>query len=57
MLLEKAACDVAVLVAREGAPIELGPESPVLVPFGGAEHDWAALELGSLAGRDAPARR
>jgi K+:H+ antiporter len=46
-LLEHAACDVAVLVAKEGDPIELGPEAPVLVPFGGAEHDWAALELGS----------
>ncbi len=39
--------DVAVLVAKEGDPIELGPDKPVLVPFGGAEHDWAALELGS----------
>ncbi len=46
-LLEHAASDVAVLVAREGDPIELGPDKPVLVPFGGAEHDWAALELGS----------
>ncbi|HYB30864.1 MAG TPA: cation:proton antiporter [Solirubrobacteraceae bacterium] len=46
-LMEHAACDVAVLVAREGAPIELGPNAPVVVPFGGAEHDWAALELGS----------
>ncbi len=47
MLLEQAACDVAVLVAREGSELELGAERPVLVPFGGAEHDWAALELGS----------
>jgi predicted permease len=46
-LLERASCDVAVLVAKEGDPIVLGPDSPVLVPFGGAEHDWAALELGS----------
>ncbi len=46
-LLEHAACDVAVLVAKEGDPIELGPDKPILVPFGGAEHDWAALELGS----------
>ena len=22
-----------------------GPSAPVVVPFGGAEHDWAALEL------------
>lgn len=47
VLLEKAACDVAVLVAREGIEIKIGPDDPVLVPFGGAEHDWSALELGS----------
>jgi Kef-type K+ transport system membrane component KefB len=47
VVLEGAACDVAVLVAREGVPIGVGPDHPVLVPFGGAEHDWAALELGS----------
>src|SRR5579884_1685554 len=46
-LMEQAVSDVAVLVAREGDPIELGPDKPILVPFGGAEHDWAALELGS----------
>jgi len=47
VLLERAECDVAVLVARANAPVSIGPEHPVLVPFGGAEHDWAALELGS----------
>jgi Kef-type K+ transport system membrane component KefB len=47
VLLEQAECDVAVLVAKESAPMDLGPDAPVLVPFGGAEHDWAALELGS----------
>jgi Kef-type K+ transport system membrane component KefB len=46
-LLEQAPCDVAVLVARENAEIAVGPGHPVLVPFGGAEHDWSALELGS----------
>jgi K+:H+ antiporter len=46
-LMEEASSDVAVLVAREGDPIQLGPDQPVVVPFGGAEHDWAALELGS----------
>ena len=46
-LLERAPCDVAILVAKEQDPIELGPDHPILVPFGGAEHDWAALELGS----------
>ena len=58
VLLEKAPCDVAVLVARESAPIAIGPDKPVLVPFGGAEHDWAALELGSwlAASTGAPLR-
>jgi Kef-type K+ transport system membrane component KefB len=46
-VLEHAPCDVAVLVAPEAQEINVGPEAPVLVPFGGAEHDWAALELGS----------
>jgi Kef-type K+ transport system membrane component KefB len=46
-LLQHADSDVAVLVAKEEEPIQLGPDAPVLVPFGGAEHDWAALELGS----------
>ena len=46
-LMEQAVCDVAVLVAKEGDPVELGPDKPILIPFGGAEHDWAALELGS----------
>ena len=35
-------CDVALLVPRDATP-----EGPVLVPFGGAEHDWAAVELGA----------
>jgi hypothetical protein len=47
VVLEQAASDVAVLIAKEGTPIELDPDNAVLVPFGGAEHDWAALELGS----------
>jgi Kef-type K+ transport system membrane component KefB len=47
VLLQRAACDVAVLVARENTEIAVGPDKPVLVPFGGAEHDWSALELGS----------
>ena len=37
------------------------PTGPVLVPFGGAEHDWAAVELGAWFARAdrsaAPARR
>jgi DNA-binding SARP family transcriptional activator len=41
-VLAEAPCDVALLVPRE-----VTPEGPVLVPFGGAEHDWAAVELGA----------
>jgi DNA-binding SARP family transcriptional activator len=44
-ILEQAACDVAVLVAR---PVGTGP---VLVPFVGARHDWAAVELGAWLAR------
>jgi Kef-type K+ transport system membrane component KefB len=46
-VLLRAPCDVGVLVEREGGPVAIGPDHPVLVPFGGAEHDWAALELGA----------
>jgi len=57
-VLEKAPCDVAVLVERAGAPPDVGPTRPVLIPFGGAEHDWAALELGAWIAsvRGAPLR-
>jgi Kef-type K+ transport system membrane component KefB len=44
-VLEHAPSDVAVLVAREGANVAPSQGSVVLVPFGGADHDWAALEL------------
>jgi DNA-binding SARP family transcriptional activator len=52
-LLAEAPCDVALLVARDATP-----EGPVLVPFGGAEHDWAAVELGAWFARatDVPLR-
>lgn len=40
-LLSRAPCDVALLVAAGGAP----RAGPVVVPFGAAEHDWAALEV------------
>ena len=46
-VLTKAPCDVGVLVARDDESVVPGPGSPVVVPFGGAEHDWAALELGA----------
>lgn len=46
-VLAEAPCDVGVLVAKEGESVVPGPDSAVVVPFGGAEHDWAALELGA----------
>jgi hypothetical protein len=36
-----------VLVAKEGESVLPGPGDGVVVPFGGAEHDWAALEIGA----------
>ena len=52
VVLNEAECDVAVLVAREGDLVLPSEDHGVLVPFGGAEHDWAALELGAwLASR------
>jgi Bacterial transcriptional activator domain len=45
-VLDSAACDVAVAV-RAGAP----GAGPVLVPFSGAAHDWAAVELGASLAR------
>jgi DNA-binding SARP family transcriptional activator len=44
IVLATAPCDVAVLVAHDAIP-SIDPERAVLVPFGGAEHDWAAVEL------------
>jgi DNA-binding SARP family transcriptional activator len=46
VLLSEAPCDVALLVPRGSMP-----DGPVLVPFGGAEHDWAAVELGAWFAR------
>jgi K+:H+ antiporter len=57
-VLSDARCDVAVLVAREGVAVSPGPERSVTVPFGGADHDWAALELAAwiAAATGAPLR-
>ena len=46
-MLDEAPCDVAMLVAA-GGPLCPGP---VVVPFGAAWHDWAALELGAWVAR------
>jgi DNA-binding SARP family transcriptional activator len=45
-LLATAPCDAAVLVATpDASPAE--PSAPVIVPFGGSEHEWAAAEIGA----------
>jgi DNA-binding SARP family transcriptional activator len=46
-LLQHAPCDVGVVVRGTVA------DGPVLVPFTGAEHDWAAVELGAWLARNA----
>jgi DNA-binding SARP family transcriptional activator len=46
-VLERAPCDVALVLPGSG-PAAGGP---VFVPFGGARHDWAALELGAWLAR------
>ncbi|MFQ5425703.1 MAG: BTAD domain-containing putative transcriptional regulator [Gaiellales bacterium] len=47
LVLETASCDVG-LVASGG---DLDRERPVMVPLGGAEHEWAAVEVGAWAAR------
>ena len=46
-VLDQALCDVAVLVERAEQPL-VDADHPVAVPFGGADHDWAALEIGCV---------
>jgi len=61
-ILRSAPCDVALHLAHAGA----ARQGPVMVPFAGTEHDWAALELATtiaastgaplvLTGSNAPA--
>jgi DNA-binding SARP family transcriptional activator len=40
VILERAPCDVAVLIGRP-----VSTDGPVATPFGGVEHDWSAMEL------------
>jgi DNA-binding SARP family transcriptional activator len=47
VLLARAPCDVAVYVARAEPP----RQGPVLVLFGGGEHDWTAAEIGAWIAR------
>jgi hypothetical protein len=54
VVLARAPCDVAVHVGRELPP----REGPVLALFGGAAHDWAAVELAAwIAGANQSALR
>jgi DNA-binding SARP family transcriptional activator len=47
-LLDGAPCDVAVLAGGHDDPsAQRQGRDGVLVPFGGASHDWAAVELGA----------
>jgi DNA-binding SARP family transcriptional activator len=48
-ILRLAPCDVALLVSDGSAPDE--PSQPVVVPFGGVEHDWSAVELAAWVAR------
>jgi Kef-type K+ transport system membrane component KefB len=43
-VLSEAPCDVAVLVEQRDTP-PIDSSHPVMTPFGGGDHDWAALEL------------
>jgi DNA-binding SARP family transcriptional activator len=49
-LLEHAPCDAAVLVGMPGRA-KVDDSAPVLVPFGGSEHEWAAAEIGAWIAR------
>jgi DNA-binding SARP family transcriptional activator len=45
--LEQAPCDVAFLTGGGG----VGSTGPILTPFGGADHDWSAIELAAWLAR------
>ena len=46
-ILDRAEPDVVVLVAQEQHRLPPLLGAPIVVPFGGASHDWAAVELGA----------
>jgi DNA-binding SARP family transcriptional activator len=48
-VLEAASCDVGVVVGRQEQRMEA--QAPVFVPFSGAEHDWAAVEIAAWIAR------
>jgi hypothetical protein len=45
-VLERAPCDVGLLAGASGPA-----SGPVVVPFGGAEHDWTAIEVAAWLAR------
>ena len=47
-VLHAAPCDVGVLVNGEDVQLAAGP---VVVPFGGVEHDWSAVEIAAWLAR------
>jgi hypothetical protein len=46
-VLDRALCDVGILVGDPAAVPSVGLDGPVVVPFGGGEHEWAAMEIGA----------
>lgn len=50
-VLDRTPCDVGVLVRQDGPAPAPAADRPVLVPFGGADHDWAAVEVGAWVAR------
>jgi DNA-binding SARP family transcriptional activator len=48
-VLADAPCDVGILVTRDGLSLE--GRRPVMVPFGGVEHDWSAIEIAAWISR------
>ena len=56
-VLRDAPCDVGGAGRARGRGRRPARTTPSSCPFGGAEHDWAALELGAWIVRPRPARR
>jgi DNA-binding SARP family transcriptional activator len=57
-VLAEAPCDVALLVGGRAEGPDPGRDRPVLVPFGAADHDWAAVEIAAwIAGATGAALR
>ena len=47
-ILADVPCDVAVVIDRSDVVPQARDDAAVVVPFGGADHDWAALEIAAL---------